>query len=619
MAKGRIRTLRDYQAKALDDTEISLSEGINRQLYVMSTGLGKTVVMGGLHERIYPGSPTLFIVDRVELAKQTRDTFRAMYPDVKIGVEMNTSYARKDDDVVVLSVDTWGRAGSNRIEKYHPDYFKKIIVDEAHTSPTDRYNRVLSYFGVSENNLKTDRLLAGCTATPNRPDGVGLNKVFDDMTTNYDLIWGIQNGWLVEPVWYPVKTNIDISEVRNKGNDFDQSDLSLRINVASRNEQIVKAYDTYSRGKRSVVFCSSVEHAYELAEYFNAYNIPAAAISAGTKKNDRKRIIQAFHDGLLKVLCNFGVLITGFDEKELDSIIHARPMKSDLLFRQTNGRGFRPSDYALVDLCVTREQRMRAIENSPKPYCKLIDMVDIRHQHDVIGIPQLFGLNDEVEAAGKRLFKDVYEPLKEAEVKHGIDISELTKIEDIKIAVAERERISILSLEVPKDIKKMSKYSWIPVGKDKYELSLYKDNIALIIRINTIDRYDLYEADLDTGEERKMNEHGFASLQGAVNIGDQYAVREYKGSLTYTKHDERWRKYGVSKKQFDKIRQHFKPEIKKGIIKIDDVSEYKDTEVPFIFFFRNGEKNLLKRGTAKELLGNFYSNMKKKRSRKKHS
>lgn len=607
-------TPRDYQDKALNDTVLSFEEGIQRQLLVMSTGLGKTYLAGMMHELILPEKPTLFVVNAIELAKQTVDSYRNLYPDKSIGTEMNTMYAKKNDEIVVLSVDTWGRAGSKRIEKFDPDYFGKIIIDEAHTSPTPRYERVLNYFGVSDKNLKPDRLLVGLTATPNRPDGVGLRKVFDDMTANLDLIWAIQNGWLVEPVWYPVKTDVDISEVATKGGDFDQSDLSIKINVASRNEQIVKAYHQYSAGKRSIVFCGSVKHAYELAEYFKAYKIPCAVISAGTNKSDRKRYMQAWHDGDILVLLNFGTLTTGVDETELDSIIHARPMKSDLLFRQASGRGFRPSKTALVDMCNTRAQRLKAIENSRKPYCKLIDMVDVRQQHDVVGIPQLFGLNDEVEAAGKRMYSDVYEPMKEAETKHGIDISELRSLDEIELKVAERERISIRSLEISPDIKKMSKYAWVAVGKDKYELVMYEDGISLMVRTNTIDRYDLYEIDLETGEEFKKNDHGFASLQGAVNIADQYAEKNF--DLKYTKHNERWRKYGITDKQFDQITKIFKPEIKRGLIEIDDTSEYQDTEIPFVYYNANGSRSLMKRGEAKELLGNFYANRKKKRSKR---
>jgi superfamily II DNA or RNA helicase len=605
---------RDYQTDDLQQTKLSLQEGINRQLLVWSTGLGKTYFSTGIHKEIYPGEPTLFIVNAIELAKQTRDSFRKAVPGARIGVEMNTSYARPNDEVVVLSVDTWGRAGSKRIKKFDPDYFKKIIVDEAHTSPTDRYKRVLNYFGVSDTNLKQDRMLLGLTATPNRPDGVGLKKVFDDITANRDLIWSIQNGWLVEPVWYPIKTDVDITEVKTKGGDFDRDDLSIRINTASRNELIVKAYHEYSRGKRSVVFCASVAHAYELQQYFEAYGIPSAVISAKTPKSDRQRYIQAYHDGDLDVLLNFGTLTTGFDETEIDSIINARPMKSDLLFRQANGRGFRPSVSAMIDLCITTEQRLRAIANSQKPFCKLIDMVDIRKQHDVVGVPQLFGLHDEVQASGKRLYKDVYEPMKEAERKHGIDISELKSLDEIELKVAERERINITSLKIPTNIKKMSKNAWVDIGKDRYELSLYQDSVSLIVRGNKIERYDLFEVDLNTGIENKMNEHGFASLQGAINVADQYAERNY--NTDFIDHKARWRRYGVTEKQFEQIRKCFKPEFKRGLLEIDEAREYEDTEIPHVYIHENGKKVLIKRGEAKELLGNFFTNQKKKRAKR---
>lgn len=612
---------REYQAKALNETISSFDSGIIRQLIVMATGLGKTFLAAFLHMHLMPDKPMMFIVDRIELAKQTKDSFKTLFPNKKIQIEMGTKYASKDVDVLVLSIDTWGRKGSERILKYDPDYFKKIVVDEAHTSPTPRYNRVLNYFGVGDKNLKQDRLLMGLTATPNRPDGVGLRKVFDDITCNFDLIWGISNGWLTEVVWYPIDTNVDLNKVKTRGKEFDNKDLSVTVDVSSRNEQIVKAYHEYSAGKRSVAFCASVEHAYHLAELFNSYGVRAETISAQTKKSNRKKFIQGFHDGEIDVLTNFGTLTTGFDETELDSILQARPVKSDLLYRQMIGRGLRPSKTALIDLANSRRQRIRAIENSRKPFCKVVDFVDGYNQHDIQNAPQLFGLHDEVEAQGERMFQDVYEPMKEAELKHGIDISDVRNLDEIELRVKERQRINVRSLEVPKDIKKMSKYSWIEIGEEKWELALYHDSVALLVEVNTIDRYDVFAVDLHTGEKTKLHDRGFGSPQGAINIADQYAEKNHgldeKENKKLTRHNERWRKYGVTEKQFKAIKKNFKPEIKRGLLEIDEVSEYRDTEVPFIYYNKGEQKKLLKRGTAKELLGNFFTNMKKKRAKKR--
>ena len=608
-------TPRDFQANALKETLHSFDAGIQRQLIVMATGLGKTYWAAFLHDRVLSDKPMMFVVDRIELAKQTRDSFLKLFPNKKIQVEMGTQYASKDVDVLILSIDTWGRKGSERILKYDPDYFKKIVLDEAHTSPTPRYQRVLNYFGVSDENLKDDRLLVGLTATPNRPDGVGLKKVFDDITCNYDLLWGIKNGWLTEIVWHPIDTGISLDDVKTTKNEFQQKDLSITVDVASRNEQIIKAYHEYSLGKRSVAFCASVQHAYHLAEMFNAYGIRAETISAKTKKQNRKDFIQGFHDGDIKVLCNFGTLTTGFDETELDSILQARPVKSDLLYRQMIGRGLRPSRTALVDIANSKEQRKRAIENSRKPYCKVIDFVDSYNKHDVRSAPQLFGLHDQVEAQGKRMFEDVYEPLKEAQLKHGIDIGDIRSLDEIELRVKQRQRISITSLDIPKDIKKMSKYAWREIGQEKWELTFYKESKCLVVQVNKLDRYDIFEVNLHTGEENQVNTNGFASVQGAINIADQYAEKNF--DMTYTKHNERWRKYGVSQKQFDEIIKHFQPEIEQGILEIDESSTYRDTDVPFIFYCMNEDKQLLKRGTAKELLGNYYANLKRKRAKRR--
>jgi len=351
----RIRRKRDYQAEAIEKIHLSWKGDIQRQLIVLATGLGKTVIACFFHGEILPGQRTLFIVDNVELAKQTKRTMHFIYPDVKVGIEMNRFHASLDDDFVILSVDTWGRSKGKRITRFPNDHFTKVIVDEAHVSPTPRYNRVLHYFGVSEKNLHPDRLLLGMTATPERHDGIGLNKVFDDITVNYDLIWGIQNGWLTELVGYPVDTGIDISNVKMKRNgEFQDEDLSVTINVNKRNEQIVKAYADYSEGKRSLCFTSTVKHAYDMVEVYNSYYPNrSAAISAKTPTEERKEYVEAYHNGEIWMLFNYGTLTKGFDETEIDSIIHGRPIGSETLYRQATGRGARPSRNALVDLAMS--------------------------------------------------------------------------------------------------------------------------------------------------------------------------------------------------------------------------------------------------------------------------
>ena len=97
-------------------------------------------------------------------------------------------------------------------------------------------------------------------------------------------------------------------------------------------------------------------------------------VSGDTSKSERERILAAFKAGKIKVVVNVGVLTTGFDYPELDTIVMARPTKSLSLWYQIVGRAIRPSPDKekswVVDLCGNlnrfgKVEDLRLIE--PKP------------------------------------------------------------------------------------------------------------------------------------------------------------------------------------------------------------------------------------------------------------
>ena len=78
-------------------------------------------------------------------------------------------------------------------------------------------------------------------------------------------------------------------------------------------------------------------------------------VSGDMPKCERERILEDFKAGRVRVVVNVGVLTTGFDYPELDTIIMARPTKSLGLWYQIVGRAIRPSPRKergwVVDLC----------------------------------------------------------------------------------------------------------------------------------------------------------------------------------------------------------------------------------------------------------------------------
>jgi DNA repair protein RadD len=84
--------------------------------------------------------------------------------------------------------------------------------------------------------------------------------------------------------------------------------------------------------------------------------IPGAAIVTGeTHKKERERLINGFKRGDIPVVANVGVLTTGFDYPELETVIIARPTMSLALYYQMIGRATRPhpmkGSAKVIDMC----------------------------------------------------------------------------------------------------------------------------------------------------------------------------------------------------------------------------------------------------------------------------
>ena len=80
-------------------------------------------------------------------------------------------------------------------------------------------------------------------------------------------------------------------------------------------------------------------------------------VSGETPKKERERILNDFKSGEIKIVTNVGVLTTGFDFPELETIVLARPTMSLALYYQMVGRAIRPHPNKqsgwVVDLCQT--------------------------------------------------------------------------------------------------------------------------------------------------------------------------------------------------------------------------------------------------------------------------
>ena len=74
-----------------------------------------------------------------------------------------------------------------------------------------------------------------------------------------------------------------------------------------------------------------------------------------TRGSTRRALIEDFRHGGLSVLCNYGVLTTGFDAPRVRAVVIARPTTSPVLYEQMIGRGMRGPRFGGTDVCLVMD------------------------------------------------------------------------------------------------------------------------------------------------------------------------------------------------------------------------------------------------------------------------
>lgn len=595
--------MRPYQGEAIEAHYAALKKGIKRQLFVIATGGGKTLVSCQLIDNyVKQGKRVLVLVERKVLAFDWRDEALSINPTLSIGVEMNTNKANKQNDVVVASLQTLGRVNSKRIKKFNPDHFDVVITDEAHRFPTPQGIRVLEYFQVGNKSFNPNKILIGLTATPHRADGVSLGYLFDDIVAEYPIGYLVKEGWLTDMMVYRVKTGTDISGVKVSGGDYNIKQLSKTVNVEDRNRLILKSYFDYLNGEKAIIYTADVEHAYTLQTLFEKHGVRGEVIEAETDEKKRAQWIKEFREGDLDLLLNYGTLTEGFNSTEVKGIIIARPVGSKTLLTQILGRVIRPSLDAFVDFFGTPEERRSSISRSTKPVAIVIDFDDTVQSDKILTQASLFGASPKINISGKKLFKEVIEPLERLKVEKGVDISQIHDLDQIHL-ITERKRLDITSLSTPPEIADLSNYTWVGAGEDTYEIMFSEHKKVLIVekdrtKSEMLDKEEwvLCEHDTSSGITKKLQ--SFFNLSAAIKNADEYAERNKWVSIYKKK--SKWMSRGVTESQWKLLMKLYT--YKNGYSELQVLSSfYPDTGMRKLMYKKT--KEILDAGLASQLIG----------------
>ncbi len=367
--------LRPYQEEA--KAEVLLKLALHHSTLVeMATGLGKTILFAFLADE-WPGR-VLVVAHRDELIRQAADKIYAItgHP---VSVEMGRE--RADDQlygtkVTVASVQTLARA--KRRQRFHPDHYSLIVIDEGHHAAAVTYREVLDYFASAK------RLFV--TATPKRKDGVGLETVCESVAYQYGIEPAIRDGWLVPVKQTVVKVEgLDFSKARTVAQDFNEADLEqILLEEEPLHKMVASAYELVGR-QQSLWFCVTVAHAKALAAVLSRYAGDTAVhfLSGDTPREERHAAVSDYKAGKIQHLLNCALFLEGFDAPTTSAIVMGRPTKSLGLYTQILGRGTRPLP-GVVDGILTPVDRKTAIAMSEKPCMTVIDYAGNAGRHKII-------------------------------------------------------------------------------------------------------------------------------------------------------------------------------------------------------------------------------------------
>lgn len=394
---------RDCQIKAIENLDKSFSENKPRALVQMATGAGKTftaitaayrLLKYGKMKRI------LFLVDTKSLGEQAEREFLAYTPnddnrsfsqlygvrrlknsyipnDVQIcistiqrmysilcGEELDESaedesmYEKNDDNTQASKEVVYN-------EKYPPEFFDCIIVDECHRSIYNVWNQVLEYF---------DSFIIGLTATPDkRTFGFFRQNVVSEYSREQAIVDGVNVGediFLIETQVgrngaHLMKQLIEYRDRLSRARRWKQMDEDIDYVKSQLDREVVNPsqirtviqtfknnlYTTLFPNRKEVpktlIFAKTDSHADDIIqivrEVFGEGNEFCQKITCQAERPET--VLSAFrNDYYPRVAVTVDMIATGTDVKPIECLIFMRDVRSKNYFEQMKGRGTRTLD-----------------------------------------------------------------------------------------------------------------------------------------------------------------------------------------------------------------------------------------------------------------------------------
>lgn len=408
---------RPAQKEALEALGNTMAEDYSRAMVVLATGLGKTYLAAFFAEKF---KRVLFVAHRQEILFQAKQSFEHVHPN-RTSAFYNASEKRTDADFIFASIYTLG--SQYHLDRFAPDAFDLIVVDEFHHAAAPTYERLLSHFD--------PQFLLGITATPDRMDNKDVYALCDgNVAISIHFLDAIERNWLAPFQYYGVYDDTDYSAIRWLGTRYDEEEL---MQVQLQEDFAGKIFEAWKQHKqtRTLVFCSSVRQAVYMSDFYKKNGVRAIGLHGGSPSDERKAARSKLDKGELEVIFTVDLFNEGVDIPKVDTLLFIRPTESLTVYTQQIGRGLR-------------------IANG-KSHCVIIDFIGNYRNADL-----KLSVFDTTEKVG---WSNPLEPLVPTGCEFNLDIQVIDLLKELnKKRAPRKEALVIAYKELKKEISRRPTY-----------------------------------------------------------------------------------------------------------------------------------------------------------------
>lgn len=334
--------LREYQSGSLDGLRRGFAAGYKAQMLYAPTGAGKTEMAIALLDATQKkGNRAAMILDRIILCDQTSQRLEKY--NIEHGVLQSGHWRyRPAEQIQVCSAQTLEKRGS------FPG-LTLMIVDEAHAMRSQTVEFI-------KNN--PDIKVIGLSASPFTK---GLGNVYEHVVSTVTTKELVDQKVLC-PLRVFVAKEIDMTGAKKVAGEWSQAESTKRgmqITGDIVSEWIKKTHEIFGKPRKTIIFCSGVEHGADLSKKFAEQGYNFISISYKDDDQFKRDVIEDFSrpDTEIHGLIATDILTKGFDVPDVMIGVSARPFSKSLSSHvQQMGRVMRghPDKEFAVWLCLAK-------------------------------------------------------------------------------------------------------------------------------------------------------------------------------------------------------------------------------------------------------------------------